>query len=186
MVRYLGLRDGRALLTLDGETLALVPGERGPGGIRIVAADPRAAWLRAAGRTWVLVVGRTAVPLTGEVSLTRGRDGRYRAAARLGGLDVAAEVDPRAAHVLVPAALARRARVVFDRRTGRRATVRGRDVLAFPVRLDRVSIDGVAVRDVPALVVEDRRVGELVLGAPYVARFDSVAGDDGALLLGLR
>ena len=185
-VRFTGISDGRAALVVDGAPVVLAPGERGPGGMRVVALDARSAWLREGGRTWVLAVGRAPVPLAGEVSLARGRDGRYRTEVEVDGHAMAGEVDALAPRVLLPAPLARRAGLAFDRRAGRRISVRGRDVLAFPVRLRRVAIGAVAVRDVPALVVEDRRVDRLVLGGPFLARFDTVASEDGALLLGIR
>ena len=185
-VRFTGLGDGGAELVVEGAPVTLAPGERGPGGMRVVALDARSAWLREGGRTWVLAVGRAPVALAGEVSLARGRHGRYPADVRVNGHALAAEVDALAREVLLPARLARRAGIAFDRRAGRRVTVLGRDILAFPVRLERVAIGRVTVRDLPAIVVDDRRVDTLVLGGPFLARFDVVSGEDGALLLGYR
>jgi len=122
--------------------------------------------------------------IAGEVGVRADADGRYRVHVRIAGALVEAQIVPRGSQVLVPTATARRLGIGFDRRAGIRVTVSGRDILAFPARIEQIAVGDVVTADVPALVVDDRRVRTVILGQPYLGRLATVVDRGGVLVLG--
>jgi hypothetical protein len=182
--RYLGLDHSQGRLAVAGEELVLAPGARTPAGHRLLMAGPSRAWLRAEGRTWVLTIGAAPVELAGEATLRADHRGRFRSRGRVNGSPLEIEVDPSAPFSLLSAGAGRRLGIVVDRRRGQRIALREREVLAFPARLGRLELDRLVADDVPVLVVDDRRIEAVRLGADFLAHLASVERDGSWLVLG--
>lgn len=127
----------------------------------------------------------TALPARGGTEeLRAGPDGHYYARAEVNGRGLDVMVDTGASIVALTYEDAERIglRLRASDFTGQVATANGRAAVA-PVRLDRVSIGGIVIRDVPAAVAERGRLGKTLLGMSFLSRLERVDIRQGRLLL---
>lgn len=122
--------------------------------------------------------------LAGAVELKAARNGHFYASADINGRSIDVMVDTGASVVALTYEDAERAGIFVRARdfTHRVSTANGQARVA-PVTLDSVSIGGVRVRNVPAVVSERGRLETTLLGMAFLGRLARVEMRSGKLLL---
>ena len=123
----------------------------------------------------------------GEVIVNRRMGGGFSVAAKVDGARVTLLFDTGASMVVLTAADARRAGIgtrglAFETPV---ATANG-GALAAEIRLDRVAIGPIVMRNVPALVARSGALGESLLGMSFLERLKSYRVERGRLILTAR
>lgn len=185
-VEVQGLFAGRAALSVDGQLRLLKSGQSSPEGVTLVSATPAACVVEFAGQRQELSLSRRiassfAVPDRREVSVARNERREYRTTATLDGQQLPVLVDTGATSVAMNADAARRIGVDY-RLHGERTHVETASgvVNAYRVMLDEVSVGGVAVHQVEAVVMEGAFPSDILLGMSYLGRVEMQ--DQGGIL----
>ncbi len=120
----------------------------------------------------------------GSVVLKAGSNGHFETEARVNGKSVAVLVDTGATLVALSYEDAMRAGISLRDRdfTGRTQTANGISRVA-PVRLDKVSIGSVTVRNVDGVVAEQGKLFKTLLGMSFLSRLSQVDMRSGKLVL---
>ena len=176
-VRVLALFPGKAMLEIDGRRKVLAAGDSGPQGVRLVSADTREAVIEIDGRREVLRLG-SAVSATyqpterREVRILKHRGG-YFLDGLINGQPVRFLVDTGATSVALSerhaASLGLQHRV--DGRPVGIGTASG-DALGHAIRLRSLSVGGVRLNDVRAVVIEGDSPRHVLLGMNVLSRFE--------------
>jgi aspartyl protease family protein len=118
------------------------------------------------------------------MELTSGRDGHFRANARVSGRYIDFMVDTGASVVVLRESDAAQAGLHPMPRdyTAVVSTANGR-AKAAPVKLDRIEIGDITVFDVPALIMPDESLSTNLLGTAFLSRLRRYEYADGRLLL---
>lgn len=176
-VQVVGLFPGAAVLSVDGQRKLVRVGQSGPGGVQVVSADSRSAVLRVDGveRTYSLSreynASGFAEPQKQSLSIARSNGGHYWAAGAINGQSQQFLVDTGATSIALNENHARR--LGLDYRTRGQpiqvntasGTARG-----WRLTLDRVSVGGLQVLGVEAVVLEGASPNEALLGMSYLNR----------------
>lgn len=179
-LRVVALFRDKAMVEIDGERRLLAAGEASPEGVRLVRADAEAAVLEVNGarRSYPLgehIASSYAPPVRDERVVRAWPDGTgmYRLSGSINGFPVRFLVDTGATHVAMSADEARRLGIDFRARgTRARARTAGGMVEAWQVRLDRVRVGDLALREVSATVIEGPDPREVLLGMSFLGRLD--------------
>jgi aspartyl protease family protein len=175
-VTVIGLFTGKAVVVIDrGAPRTLSAGQRTPEGILLVSADSRSATFEIDGKRQVLEMGQHAesAAMTGSlpsVTLAADGNGHFMAEGQVNGARVRFLVDTGATLVTLPAAEA--SRLGIDYRRGQQAvsqTANGR-MLVYRVRLDTVTLGGMTLRDVDAVVPDGPGLDVALLGMSFLNR----------------
>lgn len=176
-LRVQGLFEGRALFELDGERFLLRDGETGPDGMRLLRATSRAAIVEYQGRRQELTLERgrfagvyqRAQP---ELRIPPDPQGGYFVRGLINGQTVSFVVDTGATLITLSDTEAQRlnlpltggAEVPVETAAGR---VAGRRIL-----LERVSVGGLDLNRVEAVVLPGDRPVTALLGMSFLSRVD--------------
>ncbi len=175
-VTVIGLFPGKAVVVIDrGAPRTLAAGQRTPEGVLLVSSDSRSATLEVDGKRQVLEMGQHAesAALTGSlpsVTLAADGNGQFMAEGQVNGSRVRFLVDTGATLVTLPASEA--TRLGIDYRRGQQAvsqTANGR-IIVYRIRLDTVSVGGMTLRDVDAVVPEGPGLEVALLGMSFLNR----------------
>jgi aspartyl protease family protein len=175
-VTVIGLFTGKAVVVIDrGAPRTLSAGQRTPEGILLVSADSRSATFEIDGKRQVLEMGQHAesAAMTGSlpsVTLAADGNGHFMAEGQVNGARVRFLVDTGATLVTIPAAEA--SRLGIDYRRGQQAvsqTANGR-MLVYRVRLDTVTLGGMTLRDIDAVVPDGPGLDVALLGMSFLNR----------------
>ncbi|WJW76225.1 retropepsin-like aspartic protease [Thiohalobacter sp. IOR34] len=179
-IEVLALFGERAMLRVDGVKHLLRVGESTPEGIRLLATDTAGALLRIDGREQRVPLGARARAVGGagaaaaggaEVVVWRDTHGMFRTVGSINGMPVDLLVDTGATFVTLSAVQARRLGIDF-RVEGERGRVMtaSRPELAYRVRLDRVRLGGIELRNVSAVVLDGPNPPLTLLGMSFLRR----------------
>ncbi len=172
-VEVVGLFRDHAVVRFGGRELTMTAGDDS-GGLKLVSADSRRAVFEWRGERFAVGlsgrVGATfkAVEET-RVSLMRDGSGQYRARGTINGQPVDMLVDTGASSVAISSAQAARLGIPIDP-AGERAvvyTAQG-ETPSHVVRLDRVAVGGIELRNVEAVVIEGQYPVEILLGMSFL------------------
>ena len=175
-VTVIGLFTGKAVVVVDrGAPRTLAAGPRTPEGVLLVSSDSRSATLEIDGKRQVLEMGQHAesAALTGalsSVTIAADGNGHFTAEGQVNGAHVRFLVDTGATLVTLSASEAKR--LGIDYRRGQQAvsqTANGR-VLVYRVRLDSVTVGGMTIRDVDAVVNDAPGMEVSLLGMSFLNR----------------
>ncbi len=175
-VTVIGLFPGKAVVVIDrGAPRTITAGQRTPEGVLLVSSDSRSATLEIDGKRQVLEMGQHAesAALTGalpSVTIAADGNGHFMAEGQINGSHVRFLVDTGATLVTLPASEARRLGIDYAR--GQQAvsqTAAGR-VLVYRVRLDTVTVGGMTIRDVDAVVNDAPGLDVSLLGMSFLNR----------------
>jgi aspartyl protease family protein len=175
-VTVIGLFPGKAVVVVDrGAPRTLAAGQRTPEGVLLVSSDSRSATLEIDGKRQVLEMGQHAesAALTGalsSVTIAADGNGHFMAEGQVNGAHVRFLVDTGATLVTLSATEAKR--LGIDYRRGQQAvsqTANGR-VLVYRVRLDSVTVGGMTIRDVDAVVNDAPGMEVSLLGMSFLNR----------------
>lgn len=173
-----GLFDGRAALAVDGQPRLLRVGQTSPEGVRLVSATPRACTVEVDGQSQELTLSRRIAssfdaPDRRETSIAGNQGREYRTVATLNGQQLSVLVDTGATSVAMNDEAARRIGLDYRLR-GERTSVETASgiVPAYRIMLDTVSVGGVQVRQVEAMVMEGGFPSEVLLGMSYLGKVE--------------
>ena len=176
-VNVIGLFPGMAVIVIDrGAPRTLSVGQRTPEGVRLVEANSDAAVLEIDGKRERYTMGQhfETSAMTAErtsITLAANERGHFIADGAINGGHVRFLVDTGATLVSMPAAEAQR--LGIDYRSGTRVyttVADGRQVPGYLVTLDSVSIGGLTVLNVEAMVREAG--GPILLGNSFLNRME--------------
>ncbi|UEX78959.1 retropepsin-like aspartic protease family protein [Spiribacter halobius] len=190
-VALVGLFPGKAVLEIEGERYVLAEGERSPEGITLIQAGEGSAVISHEGRRHEVALsravgGRYAEPERRTVRIARDGRGMYSASGSINGRGASFLVDTGATLVAVNRNDARRFGIDFEREGTRvMAETASGQTAAWRVRLDRVRVGEIELRDVPALVVDGGSPRTPLLGMSFLGRL-SLREEGGLLLLEQR
>jgi aspartyl protease family protein len=175
-VTVIGLFPGKAVVVIDrGAPRTIASGQRTPEGVLLVTADSRSATLEIDGKRQVLEMGQHAesAALTGalpSVTLAADGNGQFMADGQVNGARIRFLVDTGATLVTLPAKEA--SRIGLDYRRGQQAvsqTANGR-IIVYRVKLDTVTLGGMTLRDVDAVVPDGPGLEVALLGMSFLTR----------------
>ena len=185
-VRVVGLFSDRAVVVIDGRQHVLRTGQTSPEGVKLIAADSESAVLqiedkRVEARLDGRVSARKRSAAVQEFQVWRNSAGMYTTVGSINGLPVPFLVDTGATQVSMNAGEARRLGIDF-RVTGTPSSVTTASGVerAWAVMLDKVSVGGLELRNVGAVVLEGSLPQQTLLGMSFLSRLE--ISNDGRLM----
>jgi len=175
-LRVVGLFGNKAVVSVDGAApRTFRVGERPAEGVRLVAVDGDGAVFEIDGKRRTLRIGQpyaTKAP-SGAASVTLSADstGHFVADGSVNGAAMRFLVDTGATLIALPAAEARRAGVLYLNAPRGMVSTAGGPALAYKVKLDRVSVGGVTITNVDAVVL-DKGLTVPLLGMSFLGRME--------------
>lgn len=177
-VRVLALFPGKAMLEIDGQRRVLEAGAAGPGGVRLISADPDSAVVEIDGRRETLYLGSTVnarfEPTTQrEIRMLKDPRGGYFLDGLINGQPVTFLVDTGATSIAMSERQA--ASLGLDPRVdGVRVGVgtASGPVGAHQIELRSVSVGGIRLRDVGAVVIDGDSPPHVLLGMNVLSQFE--------------
>jgi len=175
-VRVVGLFGGKAVVSVDGGAPRTVrAGERLADGVRLLAVERDGAVFEIDGKRRTLKIGQPYVSrapaAAASVTLSADAAGHFIAEGTVNGAAMRFLVDTGATLVALPAADARRAGVIYANAPQGIVSTAGGPARAYKVKLDAVSIGGVSVANVDAVVL-DKGLSVPLLGMSFLGRMD--------------
>lgn len=175
-VTVIGLFTGKAVVVVDrGAPRTLAAGQRTPEGVLLVSADSRSATIEIEGKRQVLEMGQHAesAALTGalsSVTIAADGNGHFTAEGQVNGAHVRFLVDTGATLVTLPASEAKRLGIDYKRGQQAVSQTANGQVLVYRVRLAAVSVGGMTIRDVDAVVNDAPGMDVSLLGMSFLNR----------------
>ena len=175
-VTVIGLFTGKAVVVVDrGAPRTLAAGQRTPEGVLLVSADSRSATFEIDGKRQVLEMGQHAesAALTGtlsSVTIAADGNGHFTAEGQVNGAHVRFLVDTGATLVTLSAPEAKRLGIDYKRGQQAVSQTANGQVLVYRVRLAAVSVGGMTIRDVDAVVNDAPGMDVSLLGMSFLNR----------------
>lgn len=177
-VRVLALFPGKAMLEVDGQRKVLAAGERGPAGVRLISSDPDSAIIEIDGTRQRLRLGSAvsasyAAREQHEIRIVKDRRGGYFLDGLINGQPANFLVDTGATRLAMSEVQAGRLGI-RHRVDGRRIAVgtASGDAVGHLVTLRSLSLSGVRLTDVEAIVIEGDSPRSVLLGMNVLSRFE--------------
>jgi aspartyl protease family protein len=177
-VNVIGLFPGKAVVVIDrGAPRTISAGQRTPEGVLLIAADSRSATLEIDGKRQVLELGQHAesAALTGalpSVTLAADGSGHFTAEGQVNGSRMRFLVDTGATLVTLPATEAQRAGIDYRRGQQTVSQTANGQMIVYRVRLDTVTLGGMTIRDVDAVVPDGPGLDIALLGMSFLNRME--------------
>lgn len=178
-IEYEGLYFGRARFVVDGRTVKLKPGEVSRQGMKLLSANEDRALITIAGKKFIYHRdSNEGILYEEELKLSRDvYSGHYWTNGSVNGEPVTFVVDTGASHVTLNKELARKLRI----RTGNnRVSVQtaSKEEQAYLVTLESVSIGGIELREIPAIITTHDFPTVPLLGMSFLARMEITHSGD--------
>lgn len=173
-VRVVGLFPGAALLNIDGQRSLLKVGRSGPQGIELLEADSNSALLKIDGQTRRFGLEREysaggyAEPQKQVVRLVRDSRGHYFASGLINGRSLTFMLDTGATAIALNQVQARALGLDYQR--GEKVPIRtaSGNSWAWRITLDSVSVAGIRITSVTALVTPGNYPEQALLGMSFL------------------
>lgn len=177
-VKVLALFPGKAMLEIDGKRKVLASGARGPGGVLLVSADAHRAVVEIDGERREMRLGSTvnasyAATERREIRILKGGHGGYFVDGLINGQAVRFLVDTGATSIALSEVDAGRLGIThrIDGVPINVATASGRAV-GHRLKLESISVNGVRLNDVTAVVIEGASPQFPLLGMNVLSQFE--------------
>jgi aspartyl protease family protein len=176
-VRVSGLFTNKAVVQIDGGPLqTLSVGQKRAEGVTLVSVERDAATFEIEGKRVSLGMGHarmaTSDPVRESTVLTADVKGHFYVDGQLNGRSVRFVVDTGATLISIPASEARR--LSIDYQKGQRALMRtaNGNATGYLIKLDTVSVGGVTIYAVDAVVMEGNGLASTLLGMSFLNRMN--------------
>jgi len=181
------LFNNKAVLEIDGKRRVLAAGKTSPEGVKLISSNSREAVLEIDGKQSTHELGSqisTRFTRSSEqptIQIWSGKRGMYRTVGSINGLTVNFLVDTGASSVAMNANEAKRLGInyLLDGKPMFVSTASG-VARAYSVKLDRVKVGEIELRNVGAAIVEGNSPTEVLLGMTYLGNFE--LSNDGKLM----
>ncbi|WP_426415965.1 retropepsin-like aspartic protease family protein [Aestuariirhabdus sp. LZHN29] len=187
-VRVQGLFPGAAVLIIDGERHLLKVGRKPVKGVSVLEADAHSALLSIDGKQQRLTLSREVNSSFTQAERKQVRvsldheSGSYPVYGAINGRSIQMVVDTGATMVAMSSQQAQAIGLDYSKGTLRPITTASDQVMAFELRLDRVSIGGIERRNIRAVVVEGSYPTVVLLGMSFLQHL-RMQEQEGVLLL---
>jgi len=185
-VQVLGLFTGKAILLIDGQRYTLAVGESTPQGVKLIAADSDKALLEIDGERREMSLGSQISSHYPEakkkvVDIYPDDSGMYRVSGTINERAVSFLVDTGASAIAMNSEQARGLDIDY-RRIGiaGMAETASAQVRVYRVMLDKVTVGGIRVYGVEAMVLEGPQPSQVLLGQSFLNQLQMKR--EGALL----
>lgn len=175
------LFTGKAVLVINGGAPRTVSvGQSTPEGIRLISADSSSAVIEFQGKRQTLTPGSSgrfagsggsaSAGGSGSVTLTPDARGHYMTLGQINGGTVQFLIDTGATTIAIPSADARRLGINYlNGQRGFTETANGR-ATAYRITLDTVTVGGITLHSVEAVVLEGNGLNVALLGMSFLSR----------------
>jgi aspartyl protease family protein len=175
------LFTGKAVLVINGGAPRTVSvGQTTPEGIRLISADSSSAVIELQGKRQTLTLGSSgrfaggggsaSAGGSGSVTLAPDARGHYMTLGQINGGTVQFLVDTGATAIAIPSADARRLGINYlNGQRGYTETANGR-ATAYRITLDTVTVGGITLHSVEAVVLEGNGLNVALLGMTFLSR----------------
>lgn len=177
-VSVVALFKDRVVLLIDGRQQALGVGQTSPEGVRLISATSKEAVLEVNGKVALYRLSNQvgtnyAKRKESSVQIPRNPHGMYMVDGNINSFAVRFLVDTGATNVAMNAAEAKRMGIDY-RLTGQPLTVStaSGNASAYQIRLDKVKVGDIELRDVEGVVVEGGFPTEVLLGMSFLGRLE--------------
>ncbi len=177
-VIVLGLFKHKAIVVIDGKQQALNVGETSPEGVKLISATSNEAVLEIEGRQKNYALGsevhtRLAAPPHTSVTIFRSPQGMFATVGTINGLTVNFLVDTGATLVAMNSVEAKRLGINY-KLDGQPVTASTASGLApaYQVKLSRVKLGDIDLREVDGMVIEGLSPSEVLLGMSFLSRLE--------------
>lgn len=173
-VEVQALMADSALLRIDGQQHMLHSGQRSPEGVLLISADPRRAVVEIDGHRTELslsqrIAGTFAETESTEVRIERNERHQYLTTAEINGRRTLVAVDTGANTVALSGEQARALGIDYHKLgTPSRVSTAGGVRAAYALQLDKITVGGIAISYVPAMVIEGDYPEVVLLGMTYL------------------
>ncbi len=186
-VEVQALMADAALLRINEQQHLLRSGQRSPEGVLLISADPRRAVVEIDCHSSELSVshrhaGNFAAADQAEVRIERNAQRQYLTTIEINGRRTVALLDTGATSMAVSSAQARALGIDYHSGTPGQASTAGGIRPAYRVQLEKVSVGGIAVSFVPAMVIEGDYPDVVLLGMTYLQHV-GMREDNGVMYL---
>lgn len=177
-IMVLGLFKDKAVVNINGKQYTLAPGQTSPEGVTLISANSNGAVLEAAGKRTTYPLGSQvntnfAAPKHIAVQLYPNPQGMYLTVGSINGMPVNFLVDTGATLVAMNAVEAKRLGIDF-RVTGQPSMTSTASGVApaYQIKLNRVRVGDIELRDIDALVLDGANPTEVLLGMSFLNRLE--------------
>ncbi len=186
-MRVMALFSGKAMVQIDGQNRLLRVGKKSPEGILLVSSNAREAVIEVDGKRQAYglgshIGGSFATPDSREVQIWRDTSGAYRTVGSINGRTTDMLVDTGATSVAMSETEAVRLGIPF-RLKGTKTGVSTASgyAQAYAVKLDRVRVGDIELRQVESVVIEGDSPRQVLLGMSFLKQVEME--NQGAMLL---
>ena len=176
-VTVVGLFPNKVVVQVDGGPMrTLGPGQKTPEGVVVVSVDRDSATFEIDGKRTTLGMGQARIartaPAVESITLTADLQGHFAADGQINGRTVRFLVDTGATVIALPSGDARRLGVDYEK--GQKVTMRTANGIGvgYLVKLDSVTVGGVTLYGVEAVVVDGAGLSLPLLGMSFLNRMD--------------
>lgn len=170
----------KAILSIDGKRQLLSAGKSSKEGVRVLRISPEVVDVMVDGQQRKLRLGDNNV-VTNRfkqrkntvVTISRGANGMYSTVGSINGLTVSFLVDTGATTIAMNAGHARR--LAIDYRVIGEPTFVGTAsgvTRAYRVNLDTVTVGGISMRNIPAVVMDGKFPAQVLLGMSFLGQLE--------------
>ena len=177
-VKVLALFPDKAMLEIDGQRKVLAAGATGPGGVRLISADPRVAVVEIDGQREELRLGSSVSATYKQVErqetrILKDQRGAYFIDGLVNGQPIRFLVDTGATSIAMSERHAE-SLGISHRIDGRKIGVRTASgvAAAHEVMLNSISVAGLRLNDVRAVVIDGDSPHYVLLGMSILKRFE--------------
>lgn len=189
-VKLNGLFKGRAVLVIDGSTRVLKVGETSPEGVKLISSHKAEAVVEIEGIQQTLKLSRQigsgySARQGSEVRIPRDRRGHYFVGGAINGRRVEFMVDTGATSIAMNRDEAKRLGIDYSNGIFQKLSTAGGLVESYQVQLNKVTIGGITLRLIDAVVVMGDYPTEVLLGNSFLNRVQ-ISEQQGVLVLRSR
>lgn len=177
-IMVLGLFKDKAVLSINGKQRSLAPGQTSPEGVTLISASSNGAVLEQDGKRRSYPLGnqvntQLAAPKLSAVQVYPNPAGMYTTVGSINGLPVNFLLDTGATFIAMNANEAKRLGISY-RLDGQRAVVSTASGMAeaFMVKLAKVKVGEIELRDIDAAVINGTSPTEVLLGMSFLGKLE--------------
>lgn len=183
----LGLFKDKVVLKINNQRMVLKTGEIAPDGTKVISVTHKEAVLEINGRQEAFGLGTEISnaykpPQQTVVRIPKDAQGMYRTDGKINTYQVKFLVDTGATLVALNSQIAKQMNIPFEDAPKTQVETASGRADAYQITIDSVSVGGIIVRDVPAVVVNSNAPKEILLGMSFL-KHTNMKNDNNLMLL---